>query len=203
MSTRLQRPSADVTRIKILKTALNLFMQYGFAGTSMGKIAEKAEINQTLIYHHFGNKKKLWQQVKMTILEGVNTSPINPEPESVRQFLMEAIEQRTTIYTQCPQLKILIGWQKLELSYNKHHLIGIPNSLISPLQWKESIQSLHKRKLLNPEFPVEMILVWLLASIDGLINDDLALFENNPEKQQYYVKMLVDNFEKLFASRIE
>jgi AcrR family transcriptional regulator len=36
---RPKRPSADITRSKILNAALTLFMQHGYAGTSMAKLA--------------------------------------------------------------------------------------------------------------------------------------------------------------------
>src|SRR3990167_714801 len=197
--TRSQRPSADITRYKILQTALQLFMQYGFAGTSMGKLAEKAKINQTLIFHHFGNKKQLWQQVKATIIESAKASPINPEPKNLHQFLCEAIDQRISIYTKCPKLKRLISWQKLESVHNKQSLIGIPNSPISPLKWIESIRFLQEKKLINPQLKSELVIVWLVASIDGMLDDDLALFKNNPKNQKNYINMLLDSLLKGLA----
>lgn len=194
--TRPQRPSADATRNKILQTALQLFMQHGFAGTSMGKLAEKANINQTLIFHHFGNKEALWQQVKATILESATAAPISLEPKNLKQFLCEAIEQRITIYTKCPKLRTLTSWQKLETTQKKQALAGIPNSPISPLAWMESIRFLQAKKLLNPHLKPELIIVWLVASIDGLLDDALALFKNNPLNQKKYTNMLVDSLVK-------
>ncbi len=194
--TRPQRPSADITRDKILQAALQLFMQYGFAGTSMGKLAEKAKVNQTLIFHHFGNKKQLWQQVKATILGSVKASPINSEPKNLHQFLCEVIEQRVSIYTKCPKLKRLISWQKLESTQNKQSIISIPNSPISPLKWIAPIQFLQETKLLNPKLKPELLVVWLIASIDGMLDDDLALFKNNPRSQKQYINMLVDSLAK-------
>ncbi len=193
---RPQRPSADVTRDKILQTALQLFMQGGFAGTSMGKLAEKAKINQTLIFHHFGNKNQLWQQVKATIIRSAKATPINPEPKNLHQFLCEAIEQRVSIYTKCPKLRKLISWQKLESAHNKQSLIGIPNSSISPLKWIESIRFLQDKKLINPQLKPELVIVWLVASIDGMLDDDLALFKNNLKNQKNYTNMLVDSLVK-------
>ena len=47
------RPSADKTRKKILLSAQKIFAQDGFSGASISKIAAKASINKSLIYHHF------------------------------------------------------------------------------------------------------------------------------------------------------
>ena len=193
---RPKRPSADATRNKILQTASQLFMQYGFAGTSMGKLAEKAKINQTLIFHHFGNKKQLWQQVKASIIESVKVTPINLEPKTLHQFLCEAIEQRVSIYTECPKLRRLISWQKLESMHNKQSLTGIPNSPVSPLKWIEIVRFLQEKKLINPQLKPELVIIWLIASIDGMLDDDLALFKNNPNNQKNYTLMLVESLRK-------
>lgn len=199
IKARPQRPSADITRDRILQAALQLFMQHGFAGTSMGKLAEKAKINQTLIFHHFGNKKQLWQQVKATIIESAKATPINPKPINLHQFLCEAIEQRVSIYSNCPKLRRLIRWQKLES--NKQSLLGIPNSPLSPLKWIDPIRFLQEKKLINSDLKAELIIVWLVASIDGMLDDDLALFKNNPKNQKNYLNMLVESFVRGLVSK--
>jgi len=52
--THKQRPSADRTREMILTAERTLFVQYGFAATSISQIAKAAHVaNQSLIYHHY------------------------------------------------------------------------------------------------------------------------------------------------------
>ncbi len=48
----------------ILTAARRLFVQHGHAGTSISDIATAAKVNKSLIYHHFGDKAKLWEAVK-------------------------------------------------------------------------------------------------------------------------------------------
>ena len=48
------------TRSRILKVALELFSEFGFAGVSTRKIAEKARCNCASVCYHFGGKKKLY-----------------------------------------------------------------------------------------------------------------------------------------------
>ena len=199
IKTRPKRPSADVTRNKILKNALQLFMQYGFAGTSMGKLAEKANVNQTLIFHHFGCKKQLWQQVKATIIENIKATPISPNPSNLHQFLWEVIEQRLSIYATCPQLRKLILWQKLESITHKQALMGISNSPASPLTWKKPIQFLQGNNLINPQIKPELIINWLLASIDVMIDDDLLIFKKHTNNKNEYINMIVSCMEKGLA----
>jgi len=53
----------EKTDYKILVSARELFVKHGFSGTSMGKIAMKANVNHSLIFHHFGNKQKFIRHV--------------------------------------------------------------------------------------------------------------------------------------------
>lgn len=193
---RPKRPSADGTRKKILQAATHLFMQHGYAGTSMAKLAEKAGINQSLIFHHFGDKKQLWKQVKTTAIAGIDVAPISQKPETIEQFLCEVIDQSVLVYTQCPHLAKLVAWQRLESPHNKHGLAGIANSLIGPTTWTAAIKYLQKNHLLDPKLKPELVMIWLTASVDGMINDDIALFKNNPKNKKHYVHMLTSSLAK-------
>jgi AcrR family transcriptional regulator len=58
---RVQRPSADATRERILFAALDLFSERSFEGASTRLIAEKAGVQQPLLTYHFGTKEELWR----------------------------------------------------------------------------------------------------------------------------------------------
>ncbi len=47
----------------ILKQAKRLFAKMGYDGTTMDKIASKADVNKALIYYHFKNKENLYSCV--------------------------------------------------------------------------------------------------------------------------------------------
>ncbi len=188
---RPQRPSADATRKKILDSATSLFMEHGYHGTSMANLAAKAGVNQTLIFHHFGDKKSLWRQVKENAVAKVNANPISQHPETIEQFLSEVIEQSILVHKQCPQLVKLIAWQRLESGRNKHELAGISSKIYGPNTWLEAIKYLQKQHLLNSKLKPELLILWLVGSIDVMTQDDLGLFKKNPKNKKYYIKMLV------------
>lgn len=52
------------TREHILATARAVFGQRGFHGTSMSRLAAETGVTQSLIHHHFGSKRALWNRVK-------------------------------------------------------------------------------------------------------------------------------------------
>jgi AcrR family transcriptional regulator len=51
--------SAETTREQLLKIAVEMFAENGFAGTSLRSIAKKAGVSPALLIHHFGTKEAL------------------------------------------------------------------------------------------------------------------------------------------------
>lgn len=54
------QPEKSNTREKILETAIELFAEKGFNGTTTKEIAEAAEVNESLIFRHFSTKRDLY-----------------------------------------------------------------------------------------------------------------------------------------------
>ncbi len=59
-----RRRDSEATRSSILDAAESVFVERGFAATSMSEIASRAGVTKSLIHHHFGSKDALWQEVK-------------------------------------------------------------------------------------------------------------------------------------------
>jgi AcrR family transcriptional regulator len=51
------------TREKILQSAVELFGEFGYAGTSVNAVCSHAEVAKTALYWHFGNKEGLLTSV--------------------------------------------------------------------------------------------------------------------------------------------
>ena len=51
------------TRDKILECAIRLFAEKGFSGTTTREIAEKAGVNEALIFRHFSTKRDLYSAI--------------------------------------------------------------------------------------------------------------------------------------------
>jgi AcrR family transcriptional regulator len=56
LAARSPRPSHEETRTAILRTARELFSEYGVAKTTLGDIAEALHRTKTFVYHYFESK---------------------------------------------------------------------------------------------------------------------------------------------------
>lgn len=84
MSSRVKNLSAD-KRANILESAINVFCEKGFDGTSMDKIAEVAKVSKITIYKHFQNKESLFLAIVSEYLQ--ENKKIKPIAYSKNQAL--------------------------------------------------------------------------------------------------------------------
>jgi TetR/AcrR family transcriptional regulator len=59
----------DRTRQAILRSAQALFVEHGFTATSMATVAKQAGVTKSLIHHHFGSKRELWDAVRSVVMD--------------------------------------------------------------------------------------------------------------------------------------
>jgi hypothetical protein len=191
-----KRNNANQTRSKILSAALKLFNEKGFAGTSLSQISKLAQINQSLISHHFGNKENLFQIVKQSIV-AINDRPqVNQTPSNLRSFLEEAIQQRLSLYEQSPGLYRLVAWEKLETPKTRKSLLKTLDLSIDPRQWLHPIKYLQEKELINNTYTPELILTWIMYSINAILMDDFGLFKKNSLDYKNYIELIESGLEK-------
>lgn len=58
-ATRTRMPAAQ-RRVTILAAGTACFAQRGFAGTTTSSVAARAEVNEALVFRHFGSKQELY-----------------------------------------------------------------------------------------------------------------------------------------------
>lgn len=94
------------TRKQLLKTALELFGEYGFEGTSTRQIAMKAGCNLGLISFHFGSKQKLYDDVRACIIDELaeGSKHMTSKLKEIDVSRMHGPELRSTVYEFVNQL---------------------------------------------------------------------------------------------------
>jgi AcrR family transcriptional regulator len=78
------RRSAAAAKRAIQETALELFIAYGFEGTSLDEIAERLGVTRQAVLYHFGKKEDLLLSVVLPGLEAIITTldslPVDDPP---------------------------------------------------------------------------------------------------------------------------
>ncbi len=60
---RRTKEDAELTRQALLKAAIRVFSQQGYAATRLEDIAEAAQVTRGAVYHHFGGKAELFAEI--------------------------------------------------------------------------------------------------------------------------------------------
>ena len=85
------RMKGDKRREQILQTAVNLFSQRGFKGTTTKEIARAAGVSEAMVFRHFATKDELYG----AILDNKSCSDgVHRFPWEANETLQEAIKQK-------------------------------------------------------------------------------------------------------------
>lgn len=181
---------------KILEAATELFVAKGFSGTSIGDIARQAGINnQSLIYHHFGDKKTLWREVKKFLISKNFSENQHQEAHStLEQFLESIIQERLHLYDGDPRVLRLVQWQSLE--EETEDLIG--GNTIVPLRWIERLEDLQKREKVRTDIPASWIALSLYHNINSMIRDNFERFIKESSQRVAYIECIKNMVVKFY-----
>lgn len=176
------------TQEKILKSALQLFVKSGFEGTSISQIAKKAKINQSLIYHHFGNKEKLWKEVKTHLLQKFYSEEelVIDVRKGLKHYLREIIMKRFEFYDKNPNVIRIAAWQKLEAK----SLQG--GNALSPDNWKKDLIALQELGEIKKDLDPEMMILMIKSLVSGLFSEITVNWKKDSTQKRKYLELIID-----------
>lgn len=177
MSPKLSSEAMIARRARILDAARWCFLNFGFARSSLGDIAQRAGISRTLLYRTFKDKEDLFIQV------------FDDWMLSRLPLAMEVVEapgsQRERLFAVCRRV-LLEPWSEMEAAPMSGEFLEVCQGL-SP-----EVAGRHRERLLACLDRVfddpEVALVFLLA-LEGLIEDKPRL-----DVLERRVCILVDRF---------
>ena len=139
-----RRRDPEATRKAIMDAAEDLFVLTGPAGTSMSRIARRADVTKSLIHHHFGSKEELWEavqerhfaqyfEIQMALLEQYDSTEmlleeslvayfrfLQSDPRSVRFMSWRFVEEEDGQCAADPEKQLFeIGIQKIREAQEK------------------------------------------------------------------------------------
>lgn len=164
MKENLHQKAAEKTLKAIIEASEKLFVEKGFAGTSIGSIAKEAGINQSLIYHYFKDKKELWREVKSGIISktlGDEHLKKAPSVQSLDELLDHLVTLRLHLYSQSKNLIRMLLWQALE---DQTEVIGGTSEEWLE-SWMKQISLLQKQKKMNRKWTPYEVMISLNAVV--------------------------------------
>jgi hypothetical protein len=188
----------NLTKQKIIAVATDLFVEKGYSGTSISEIAKLAEINQSLIYHHIGNKSDLWKMVKQSMIrEGF--TPSQKQSNSLQEFLQKAVHERISLYSADPRMSRLMQWQSLE--GNAEDIQG--GTTVNPFDWLNDIKHLQSLGEIKKDYPASFITSYIYSLVNGVCNGFWNIFQeadSSGEMQKQYISLLEKSITELFKN---
>lgn len=186
----MARPKVEFhkTAEDILISAQKHFLEKGFSGTSINDIAKDANINKSLIYHHYGSKEGLWKAVKKHILEqqmGINWDEVSFATSSLKDFLEDFITFRFNLYGDHPELVRLMGWQRLEPQGEDLSGVSHPKAI----HLEKEILELQEKGEIRKDISLEIINYMIFSSASNGFMDN-AKFLKSKKGQEEYLKVI-------------
>jgi AcrR family transcriptional regulator len=198
---RTKKPNQE-TALKILSAATEIFVEKGFEGSSINDIANKANINKSLIYHHFKDKENLWKSVKIHLLEehaGADVSLLEFSADvPFQKFLTNVITKRYQFYRDNPSIARLVSWQNLEGS--SEDIKGIGNVKLTTIA--SQIEEYQRRGEVRQELDSAMVSYMILYSASTPFIEMPQFFKegDTQKSQELYLNMLIESLYLAFTT---
>lgn len=98
MFKKIQKRDAEASQKLIIKHAIELFSQKGYASASMDELATRSGLNKAMVFYYFKNKKGLYEAVMHEIL--VEIQKIIQEENKMHQTPAQELEGFIRTYAQ-------------------------------------------------------------------------------------------------------
>ena len=180
------------TREILLKSAINLFAQKGYANTSIREIGAKANISSSIIYHYFKNKEEMLFEIihsasqdliqSLREIEDRNADPV--------ECLREMLKEQSIIYS-------LKGKKEAKiLAFDVHQLRGKRGESIRKQQY--NIYNIYRRKIKEIKdkgmLKDDIDLTVLTFSIFGIINSFHGWYKSSGRMSEEEVAENMERF---------
>ncbi len=110
-----QTRDAEATQAQILAAAGRIFAEKGFGASSVSEIAAAAGVTKSLIHHHFGSKRGLWNAIKERHFRDyfdVQMGMLGAPPTA--ELLARSIEAYFRFLAGDADFVRMMGWMQLE-----------------------------------------------------------------------------------------
>ena len=127
----------DATRLALLSAARELFGEQGYAATSIEEVAGRAGVTKGAVYHHFGGKSELFQDVYEQVMREVSDHVVSRfnEPDhwtaltSGCQLMIDAQLDPAVRRIALHDARSVLSWDVVHLIESRYGAVGIRGAL--------------------------------------------------------------------------
>jgi AcrR family transcriptional regulator len=107
--------NAVQTREKILQAAIGEFAAHGYSGARVERIRQRARVNTRMLYHYFGDKKRLYVAVLEHVIGDLRHAELQLEVDNVSPLdgMMQLFEFMDGHFADHPELIHLLSGENL------------------------------------------------------------------------------------------
>jgi TetR/AcrR family transcriptional regulator len=89
------------TKDRILKAAIDEFVEYGFYGARTQRIANRAKVNKAMLHYYYSNKEKMYEQVLSTVASAVfdRLTAISDDPVTIEKKIEQIMDVYIEVFT--------------------------------------------------------------------------------------------------------
>lgn len=178
---------APIMKEKILKRAIELFLELGFKSVTMDDIAESLGISKKTIYSHYSTKGKLVEDCAAnlfcTITEGIDeiiAEKHNPIDESfnIHRFILSRLKKEKA----SPQYQLQKYYPKIERKLRQQKIERMQECVVNNL--KRGVKEGYYR----PEIEIDLVFRFYFMTLEGIRSSDMF------SVAEYSIPFLVKNF---------
>lgn len=127
----------DATRLALLSAARDLFGANGYAATSIEDVAARAGVTKGALYHHFGGKANLFQEVYEQVMREVSDRVVSVflEPDHWTaltagcQLMIDAQLDPAVRRIALHDARSVLSWDVVHLIESRYGAVGIRGAL--------------------------------------------------------------------------
>ncbi|MBS3904731.1 MAG: TetR/AcrR family transcriptional regulator [Simkania sp.] len=189
-----RRVQGKNTRQEILEAASQVFIEKGYEGASISDIACLKEMNQSLIYHYFDNKRALWEHTKEFLLKEYVEGGIASidTRHGLRHFLMNFCRYSLEYLVKHPGVTRILTWQRLQDRRNK---LG-DFKLAEKVGFEKAFLDMQNKGEIRQDLDPHLVTVLIRSFIRAPFFDDFSEIGKDSLRQQLYLETIVGCIEK-------
>jgi AcrR family transcriptional regulator len=127
----------DATKLALIAAARDLFGERGYASTSLDDVAARAGVTKGALYHHFGGKSNLFQEVYEQVMHEVSDRVVSVflDPDHWKavtegcQLMIDAQLDPAVRRIALHDARSVLSWDVVHLVESRYGAVGIRGAL--------------------------------------------------------------------------